>query len=285
MSNGSPERGHRPPRRQTRFLKRQIVSADDHCFMGRIYKLGMVTFHFDSYNALAGYPDCKYAVDTADAVRMLTGRVETLNLVGDMLWPDPLPTTFKEMPISRYDWLTVVVDAFLARYASVADCAMVLTNEVFQLGLALRDCKINSISRSPLPPELIALFHTIIDDQELVRTERNARFHHGKERRFTDDDATFKFASNWIDKGPGLRGNDQWGRPINVDIAFKEGLVRLQREFNNHVVLLQAQLDRLYDILWDEFEDRWGRLVASATHGLNGLSTTPRRIDAPLITE
>ena len=274
--NDPEERAHRPPRRQTRFLKRHTVLSDHHGFVTRLYKLGIVSLSFDTYEELAVYPDCKYAVDTADHIRTLTGRVESLNFVGDMLWPEPLPKTFIDMPISRYDWLTIIVDVYLARYASVADCAMVLVNQVYELGLPLRDCKINSISRSGLPHNLIELLRSILNDQELVRGERNARFHHGQERSFTDDDMSFKLASIWIDKGPGIKGNDRWGRKIDVDIAFREGLVRLQREFNQHVEMMQGQLNALYDLLWDEFEDRWGRMVSRATHGLNARSTTPK---------
>jgi hypothetical protein len=43
-------------------------------------------------------------------------------MVGAMLWTTKVPKNFKEFPISRYEWLTVSADVFLARYISVVDC-------------------------------------------------------------------------------------------------------------------------------------------------------------------
>lgn len=256
-------------RRQTRFLKRHVVSSDNHGFVGRVYDLGIVSLNFDTYEQLAQFPDCKYAIDTGDWVANLAGRVESLNLVGDMIWPEPMAESFKEMPMSRYQWLTIATDVFLIRYVSVIDCALLLTNQVFQAGLCARACTIDKIAKAGVPADLINHLRAMLDEQEQIRLERNARIHHGRERQFTDDDRTFRTASLFNDKLHGMTGTDMYGRKIDVDLSFREGLVGLQRDFNLHVRQLERQLDRLYDFLWQEFEDRFRPLVASATHGLN----------------
>jgi hypothetical protein len=265
----------KPKRRQTRFLKRHIVKSDHHMFVARVYKLGIVSLNFDTYEELAKYPDCKYAIDTGEWVKNLASRMESLNLAGDLIWPEPMPPSFKEMPVSRYQWLTVAKDVFLIRYVSVIDCALLLVNQVFELGLTNRSCTIEKVAKAALPSILVGQLRAMFDQQEIMRMERNARVHQGYERDFTDDDQTFKVASLWNDRGSGMIGNDMFGRKIDVDISFRAGLVGLQKEFNEHVLRLETQLDQLYDILWDEFEDRFGPLIAAAKHGLNANSKKP----------
>lgn len=263
----------KPARRKTRFLNRHIVKSDYHSFVGRIYDLGIVSLSFDSYEELAKFPDCKYAIDTGEWVRNLAGRMETLNLAGDLIWPEPMPRSFKEMPVSRYQWLTVAKDVFLVRFVSVIDCAILLVNQVFQLGLSSRSCTIERIAKTALPNAVIEQLQAMFDRQESMRVERNARIHHGYEGDFTDDDRTFKVASLWNDRGHGMIGTDMFGRKIDVDVFFRAGLVGLQKSFNEQVIRLEMQLDDLYDILEDEFEDRFAPLIAAATHGLNANST------------
>lgn len=250
-------------------MVRHIVRSDLHGFIGRLYDLGIVSLHFDTDEELRQFPDCKYAVDSVRWAENLALRVESLNLVGDLLWPELMPKSFKEMPVSRYQWLTIAADVFLVRYVSVVDCALLLVNQIFQLGLSPRSCTVQNISKAPVPIELADHIRSMFGQQESIRFERNARIHHGLERSFTDDDTTFKMASLFNDKLHGMVGTDRHGRKINVDLSFREGLVGLQRDFNRHVSQLEKQLDGLYDLLLDAFEDRFGPLIAAATHGLN----------------
>ena len=263
--NGVPK----PKRRQTRFLKRYILASDNHPFVGRLYDLGIVSLNFDSYDELSKFPDIKYVMDTVGRVEALTTRVESLNLAGDLLWPEPMPEDFKKLPMTRYEWLTIAADIFIIRLVSVFDCALLLVNQVLQIGLKERDCTYQKLSKEGLPSSLDDQLQTMLEEQSGIRAERNSRIHHGLERAFTDDDVTFKTASLFNDRFHGMKGTDYSGRPINVDISFREGLVWLQRDFNRHTKILQSQLDTVYDLLVDEFESRFGPLVAAATHGLN----------------
>ena len=94
-----------------------------------------MALHFDSYEALAVYPGCKYVCDVNEALNRLVSRVEALNLVGNMLWPELLPQDFSTLPVSRHEWLSITADVFLMRYISVADCALLLVDEIFEFGL------------------------------------------------------------------------------------------------------------------------------------------------------
>jgi hypothetical protein len=265
----------KPKRRQTRFLKRHIVKSDNHSFVGRIYDLGIVSLSFDTYDEISKYPDIKYVIDTGEWVQNLASRMESLNLAGNLIWPEPMPKSFKEMPVSRYQWLTIAKDVFLVRYVSVIDCALLLVNQMFELGLTNRSCTIEKIGKAALPPILVRQLRAMFDQQEEMRMERNARVHHGQEKDFTDDDRTFKVASLFYDRGRGMIGEDIFGRKIDVGLSFRAGLVGLQKDFNEYVIQLETQLDQLYDILWDEFEDRFGPLIAAAKHGLNANSKKP----------
>jgi hypothetical protein len=258
-----------PPRQSTRFLKRHILPSDNHGFVGRLYDLGIVTLNFDSYEDLVGYADCKYAVDVLDALQRLTRRMESLNLVGNLLWPEPFPKDFRGFPISQYDWLVVTADVFLMRYISVVDCALLLVNEIFESSIERHLCTLVSLRKKGVRASVLTILEDLIRDQGALRAERNARVHHGEERTFTIDDTTFKVAAMFNRQLNGMVGHDYYGRPINVQRSFREGLVLLQRTFNRTTRRLVRQLDRLYDELWEEFEARFGPRIAAATHGLN----------------
>jgi hypothetical protein len=196
-------------------------------------------------------------------------------MAGDLLWMDPLPTKFKEFPVSRYGWLTVAADVFLMRYISVVDCAIIVTNTVFDARLELRKCSIENLRKKKVSESVLDILEVMIDGQGPLRGERNARFHHGAERAFTDDDTTFRIAAQFEHWGSGLKGTDQFGRKINVERSFKEGLVSLQRDFNNSTRQLIGHLNQLYDELWPEFEGRFGPLIRNSTHDRAAFSLAP----------
>jgi hypothetical protein len=223
-----------------------------------MFDLGIIGLHFETYDELAQYDDCKYAFDVHFEVSTLVQRVESLNLVGDMIWPTSMPTNFKEFPISRYDWLTVAADAFLMRYISVVDCALLLVNAVYELGLAPHKCSMENLKKKGATPQVIKILEEARDDQGDLRKERNARIHHGVERGFTEDPTTFRTTAlfeRWGRLPNG--GSDRHGRRIDVQRSFKEGLVELQRDFNRSSRQLSRRLNSLYDELSGEFEARF----------------------------
>jgi hypothetical protein len=192
-----------------------------------------------------------------------------------MLWPEPMPQA-KVLPISRYQWLTASADVFLMRFISVVDCSLRLTNAVFETGLPAPECKLRKLKQQGVRTCVIDLLGTMLDEQAQLRSERNAVVHEGHEREFTLDDLSFRTASAFENR-VGMGGTDRHGRRINVDRSFKEGLVGLQREFNASTRKLVRQLDGLYDVLWEEFENRFGPKIRAATHGLNAGARPPSR--------
>jgi len=241
----------------TRFLKRHILASDRHPFIGRIIDLSIVSLHSDSYEELSRHPDCKYALEVDFALSSLIQRIESLNLVGNILWPDPFPKHFEGLPINRHEWLTVGADVFLMRYVSVVDCTLLLVNSVFECGLPARSCTLKALEKAGVPLDLIDSLVVLQADQGDLRIERNSRFHHGFERAFTSDDLTFRLAANFEKRGLGLRGTDAENRRINVSRSFKEGLVELQRDFNTSTKKLVRRMNVVYDLLAPEFEARF----------------------------
>jgi len=153
-----------------RPLKRFVLPSDNHQFVGRICDLSIVGLHFDTYEELAKHSDCKYAFRVNHFLSLLTRRVESLNMVGGMLWPENLPADFKSFPLSRYEWLTVSADVFLMRFISVVDCVMILINEVFECELDERDCTAAKLKKAGVPkPFLDLLEQTIVDQGTLMR--------------------------------------------------------------------------------------------------------------------
>jgi hypothetical protein len=238
-----------------RFLRRYVLPSDNHEFVGRIYDLSIVGLHFESYEELSKHSDCKYAYDMNHVLSTLTRRVESLNMVGAMLRPTKVPKSFKEFPISRYEWLTVSADLFLGRYISVVDCAIILVNEILECGLSFEACTMQNLKKQPVPKAILTHLGEMIDEQGLFRKERNSRFHHGAERGFSSDDQILRHGALFEHRFSGAVGSN--GRPLPVERLFREGLVELQREFNGVMRKLVKQLDRLYDMLHPEFESRF----------------------------
>ena len=138
-----------------RFLKQYVLPSDSHAFVGRIYDLSIVAMHFESYEDLAKHADCKYAFDVNYALSSLTRRVESLNMVGGMLWPTNMPDNFKDFPVSRYEWLTVSADVFLGRYISVVDCAIILVNEILECGLSIEACTLTTLKKKAVSKDIL----------------------------------------------------------------------------------------------------------------------------------
>lgn len=225
--------------------------------MGRIFDLSIIGHHFKSYEDLAKFPDCKYAFDVNWELTALVRRVETLNLVGRMLWPNPMVAKDARLPVTLHEWLVVAADVFLMRYISVLDCALIVANTVYEAALPHRECTVAKLQKKSVSKSVIDLLSELQKDQGELRTERNARFHHGDERQFTGDDQTFRIAALHAHWGGGVAGKDRNGRRIDIDRYFKEGLVELQRDFNRVTRRLARQLDRFYDMLSVEFEARF----------------------------
>ncbi|WDR06683.1 Cthe_2314 family HEPN domain-containing protein [Devosia rhodophyticola] len=268
-AQSKPAKGKRA---RTKPLVRYVLPSDNHDFIGRVYDLSIVALNFDSFEEMAQYPDVKYALEVNYALKGLTRRVESLNLAGGLIWPERLPESFKDFAVSRYEWLTIAADVFLMRYTSVVDCALILANNVYECELEPRKCSFDQLKKKGVSPAALSILEEMLADQGNLRTERNARFHHGEERGFTEDSQTFQMAARFEQWGNGLRGKNKHGRSINVSRSFKEGLVELQREFNVSTKSIVKRLDQFYDILEIEFESRFGPRICAATHGLNARS-------------
>ncbi len=252
----------------TRFLKQYVLPSDNHAFVGRIYDLSIVAMHFDSYENLAKHADCKYAYEVNYALSMLTRRVKSLNMVGGMLWPTSMLKSFKEFPVSRYEWLTISADVFLTRYISVVDCAIILVNEILECGLSIEACTLTNLKKKSIPQAILHHLGVMIEDQGHLRKERNGRVHHGAERGFSSDDQMFRTGALFEHRFHGARGSN--GRPLPVGRLFREGLVELQREFNGVMRTVVKQLDCLYNMLYPEFESRFSPKFRAGTFARRG---------------
>ena len=253
-------------RPRTKPLVRHILSFDGHDFVGWVQQLGIVAYNFESYEELSQHTDCKYAYDVGDVLTNLTRRVESLNMVGDLLWPSAIPEDIQNFPVSRYEWLVISADVFLMRYVSVLDCVLLLTNEVFEMGLQSKKCSLKNIRKKNISSNVLDILDELGQDHDNFKNERNLRFHRGVERGFTEDDQTFKTAALFEHRYNGIHGNDRFGRKINVERFFKEGLVELQRDFNQVTRKLVRQLDRLYGEFEQEFGARFSPRYAAASH-------------------
>lgn len=236
---------------------RRLIVPDAHQFVGRVYDLSVVSLHFDTWEEIAEHPDVEYALRVNDALTNMVQRVESLNQVGDMIWLGEIPSNLAEFPVDVHVWLTASWDAFLIRYISVVDCALILANQVFEAGVPTRSCNLKILKKKNLPESVLSELGLMLDSQTSLRAERNARTHHGVERTFTSDDTSFRFAAMMAKSGRSVGGEDCTGEKPDAVRYFREALSRLQIEQNEALSSLEGRLERLFSALEPEFEERF----------------------------
>lgn len=235
--------------------RRYITRSDRHEFLGRIIDLAMpLQMGFSDWEEVNEYPDALYVLMIAERVENLIKRMESLNLVGQMLWSRRIPRNFKNFPISRYDWLNTIADVFFMRLISVSDCACLLVSDIFQTKIDPRKCTIGALEKNGVPTTIVAALKAISSGHQSLKSERNQRFHHGWERCLSDDDQSFRLAATFEHRGRGLSGNDAHGRAINPRTLFNEGREELRKEFTPALRKLEENLDALYDSIFPVFE-------------------------------
>jgi hypothetical protein len=236
--------------------RRLVVSSDNHRFVGRIFDLSIVGMYFDGYEEAAKFPDAKYVLDVNGRASLLAQRVESLNHVGDLLWPKA-PVRIEALPMSAYEFCNFIQDAFLMRTISVLDCSCLLAVDVLELDVKPRQANIERIREASENHPCCDKLKAISDLQFELRTERNIRFHRGEEESLTDDDTTFKTAALFTYRGQGMTGTDRHGRKINLKRFYSQAINHLRGKFQTNVKNLAGALDDFYDVLSEEFERRF----------------------------
>ena len=237
-------------------LKRYIVASDKSQFVGRIYDLSIVGLNFESDDDVSNYPDAKYALDVNDRTSLLTRRVESLNHVGDLLWPEK-PLAINLLPVSSYEYCNLIQDAFLMRIISVLDCCCLLLVEVLELDIPPRRTNVANIRKLAPKSLCCSKLESLSNLQNGLRTERNIRFHRAEEEALTDDDQTFKTVALFSHWGTPMGGRDRHGRKINLDRFYAVAINHLRSKFNSNVKALVKALDNFYSPLNNEFEERF----------------------------
>jgi hypothetical protein len=211
--------------------------------------------HFDSYDEIKNYPDAKYTLDVNERLSLLTQRVESLNHIGDLLWPRK-PTKIDSLPMSAYEFCNFIQDAFLMRTVSILDCCCLLSVAVLELGLKPRKSNIDQIRKASKNLTCCEKLQAISDIQRELRTERNFRFHRAEEEALTDDDTTFKTVALFTYRGQGMTGTDRFGRKIDLERFYRKAIDNIRTKFRANTKSLCAALDGFYDTLSDEFNPR-----------------------------
>jgi len=174
-----------------------------------------------------------------------------------MIWLEKDTIENYNLPISKYQWVNMVADVFLMRINSVFDCAFILTNEIFEKNLNPKKCNLKNLTKAEVRENVIEALEEIENGQQMLKVERNVRFHRGEERAFSSDNQSFRFAALFESRGRPTKGKDRNNRTINTNRYFREALVQLQKDFNLANRKLEKNLDKLYDLLSEEFDDRF----------------------------
>lgn len=240
----------------TRGLRRYTLPSDESKFVGRVYDLSIVSLHFESCEQASKFADAMYVLEVNSRTSLLTRRVESLNHVGELLWPKkPIPPT--SLPMSAYEFCNLIQDSFLMRIVSVLDCCCILLASVLELAIDPRKASIANIAKLAPKNRCIKPLEDLSNLQNVLRAERNIRFHRAVEERFTDDDDTFRLAALWSHWGRPLEGKDRLGRDIDVNRSYKIAIDCLRSKFNSNTRTLVRSLDKFYKPLESEFEQRF----------------------------
>jgi hypothetical protein len=237
-------------------LARLVIPSDTHDFVGRVFDLSIVGMHFESYEQAFQHPDAKYALEVNDRTSLLVRRVESLNHIGELLWPEE-PPRIDDLPMSAYEFCNFIQDVFLMRIISILDCCCLLAVEVVELGISPRHANIDRIRKEAGDHPCCETLQKISNVQADLRTERNVRFHRAEEEPLTDDDMTFKTAALYAHRGPGITGKDLLGREIDLKRFYSDAIIGLQKKFDTNVKDLLVVLDDFYDALLVEFNKRF----------------------------
>jgi len=236
--------------------RRLTISSDDHKLIGRIYDLSIAGLHFDDYADAEKYPDVIYALTVNNRASLLTKRIESLNHVGDILWPRRRIRP-KLLPMSAYEYCNFIQDVLLMRTISILDCCCLLTVAILELDIIPRQTTIDRIRNASNSHPSSDKLKAISDLQFEFRTERNMRFHRAEEEPLTDDDVTFKIAALYAFQGQGITGNDRHDRNIDLTKSYDEAIDNIRNKFRNNIKLLKRPINELYDCLIGEFNTRF----------------------------
>jgi hypothetical protein len=231
--------------------------------------------YFDDDEAVAKFPDAKYALDVNQRTTHLACRVESLNHIGDLLWPK-VSVRIASLPMSAPEFCNLIQDGFLMRTISILDCCCLLAVEVLELDIPPRQANIERIHKMSENHPCCQKLQAISDLQFDLRAERNIRFHRGEEEPLTDDDTTFKTVALSMYQGRRMTGIDRFGRRISLKRFYNEAIDGLREKFITNVKGLHVVLDDFYDTLSDEFEQRFRAKFRA--NGSFGHKYGPRRV-------
>ena len=115
---------------------------------------------------------------TTDLTKIIDALIESENFMEAV----PSPRFFRKFGISQNRWIEYHYTAWLIRFVSASDTALVLTNSVFDIGLRERDCNLSVITNQkyvqgcPVKAALKELEAVVSP----FRTDRNLPAHKGR---------------------------------------------------------------------------------------------------------
>lgn len=197
------------------------LECDEHEFVGRIFDLALPVHlgKYDYCELQTIAPDRAYVADIERALSQLVERVRALSFVLKMLTVVDFPFETAAGAISRIDWLWAAFELMAVRLVSISDTALILTNEVLELGFEAK--KATEVRVMPLVNDLAVrdALEKLSSSCNGLRAERNRTVHRGERRRLgtTDEKATLLKAVALMEvTGGPTAGHLQYGSGFDV---------------------------------------------------------------------
>ena len=234
-----------------------------------------------------------FASEVLDAVRPILATVERLEWSATFLRSFPNARGYARKGITRDGWMEYHYAAFAIGYSTCRDLALLLTNEVFRIGLPHRLCSMDAILHNywVKSTDIPAALRVIAELTKRHQEVRNLHVHRGKapDLSVLSPLGAFPMLSSvsLIEKvDPGsIEDSDR----RFVEYMFRLTADQLAKSMQAEIAEMETALTDLFDRLKREYERKyeqlvpvdWTELVANAAAQLRTKKTPPTTGNAP----
>ena len=201
------------------------------------------------------HPHLAYAWNVKNRFDLLEKTIIDLRTVPQMLGVYDVPIRSSVRDINHEEWLRIIQDVKLGRFASIRDISFHLVNEIFELEIPDLSLSLKTINRKigEEQADIIRELEMVSNAGKPLRFRRNERFHQGLSHLHVDDDYMFKIKSQFLSKVSSAE-KDEFFK------AYESACDKFYNELVKEVETLLSAIGELCDsleiIYWSKFNGK-----------------------------
>ncbi|WP_226553105.1 Cthe_2314 family HEPN domain-containing protein [Celeribacter naphthalenivorans] len=234
-------------------LELQIDKICEHPFVIRVSELAIVGMNFSSEQDFDRYPDAKYILWTHYRTQSLIRRLRGIQR---LLRISETTQSIQALNFNLQGLIDALDDSAVMRAISIGDICLLLTNEVFELGLGEKNCSFFEISKKLSQKNLLAPLGKLTAPEHQRKTERNIRFHGGIERSFDEHDQGFEIASLWREQGHEIRVMRSENEEVSLQELFNSRLNALNQKVRQDCEWIFPLTEEVLSLIEQTFDER-----------------------------